>query len=217
VRLIEPTSLDRRTIKFDVKAPASGQVLEIANESARSLPAGSKLMTIGDPHDLHIIVDLVSSDAVRVAAGDAATISGWGGDTDLEARVRRVEPIGFTKVSALGIEEQRVRVLLDLTSPPEQWQSLGHLYRVFAEIEVERYDIATLVPTAALFRDGTDWACYIVTGETVQMKTLDLGARDNGFAVVQSGLSAGDRVVLHPSDQLKNGSLVVDRSTLAAQ
>ncbi|MBU2485846.1 MAG: HlyD family efflux transporter periplasmic adaptor subunit [Alphaproteobacteria bacterium] len=216
VRLIEPTSMDRRTIQFEVKAPADGQVLEIANENARALPAGSKLMTIGDPHNLDILVDLVSSDAVRVEAGDRATIEGWGGDTVLEARVRRVEPIGFTKVSALGIEEQRVRVRLDLTSPPELWRSLGHLYRVFAEIEVERYDIATLVPTSALFRSNNDWACYVAEGEVARLKTLTLGARDNGFAVVEVGLEPGERVIVHPSDQIVDGSFIADRATMNA-
>lgn len=216
VQLIEPTSLDRRTVGYDVKAPASGQLLEIDNESARSLPAGSPLMTLGDPHNLEIAVELVSSDAVRVIAGDPATITGWGGEP-LKAKVRRIEPIGFTKVSALGIEEQRVRVLLDITSKPDLWQSLGHLYRVFVDIEVERYDIAILVPTAALFRDGEDWACYVLMGEVARLKKLTLGARDNGFAVVESGLDEGDRVVLHPSDQIVDGSLIVDRATLKTE
>jgi len=214
VKLIEPTSLDRRTPQFDVKAPISGQVLQIANDSARSLPAGSQLMTIGDPHNLEIVVDLVSSDAVRVVAGDVATISGWGGPVDLEARVRRIEPIGFTKVSALGIEEQRVRVLLDITSPPELWKTLGHFYRVFAEIEVERYDDATLVPTAALFRQNGDWACYVIAGEVALLRTLTLGARDSDFAVAESGIEAGEQVILHPSDQIVDGRLVVDRAKM---
>ena len=217
VKLIEPTSLDRRTTRFDVKAPISGQVLQIANESARSLPAGSQLLTIGDPHNLEIVVDLVSSDAVRVVAGDMATISGWGGPVDLEARVRRIEPIGFTKVSALGIEEQRVRVLLDITSPPELWTNLGHLYRVFAEIEVERYDGATLVPTAALFRENGDWACYTVSGEIAALRKLTLGARDADFAVVEKGLEADEKVILHPSDQIVDGSFIADRATLKTQ
>ena len=217
VKLIEPTSLDRRTIKFDVKAPADGQVLEIANENTRSLPAGSTLMTIGDPHKLDIVVDLVSSDAVQVVAGDTARISNWGGATDLKAVVRRVEPIGFTKVSALGIEEQRVRVRLDLTSPPAEWSSLGHLYRVYAEIEVERYDVATLVPTSALFRVEGEWACYTLEGEVARLTQLTLGARDNGFAVVEAGLSPGDRVIVHPSDQIVDGSLIADRATMGAE
>lgn len=217
VRLIEPTSLDRRTTKYDVHAPDSGQVLAVANENARFLAAGAKLMTIGDPHNLEIIVDLVSSDAVRVTAGDAATITGWGGEAALEARVRRVEPIGFTKVSALGIEEQRVSVRLDITSPPEDWQSLGHLYRVFAEIEVDRFDNAVLVPSSALFRIESEWACYVATGEVARLVRLDLGARDNGFAVVNDGLSPDDRVIVHPSDQIINGSFIADRAMLKAE
>ena len=216
-RLIEPTSLDRRATRFDVMAPADGQVLEIANENARSLPAGSKLMTIGDPHNLDIVVDLVSSDAVRVVAGDVATITGWGGDVPIAAQVRRVEPIGFTKVSALGIEEQRVRVRLDITSPKELWQSLGHLYRVFAEIEVERYDIATLVPSSALFRIDNEWAAYVADGEVARLRMLELGARDTGWAVVEAGLEPGDHVIVHPSDQIVDGSFIADRATMSAE
>ena len=174
-------------------------------------------MTIGDPHKLDIVVDLVSSDAVQVVAGDTARISNWGGATDLKAVVRRVEPIGFTKVSALGIEEQRVRVRLDLTSPPNEWSSLGHLYRVYAEIEVERYDVATLVPTSALFRVEGEWACYTLEGEVARLTRLTLGARDNGFAVVEAGLSPGDRVIVHPSDQIVDGSLIADRATMGAE
>lgn len=217
VRLIEPTSLDRRTTKYDIKAPTEGQVLQIDSDSARSLPAGTRLMTIGDPRNLELVVDLVSSDAVRVVVGDVAKITGWGGDTVLDARVRRVEPIGFTKVSALGIEEQRVRVLLDITSPPELWEGLGHLYRIFAEIEVARYDEATLVPTAALFRDDGDWACYTIAGEVALLRKLTLGARDSDFAVAEAGVVAGDQVILHPSDQIVDGRLVVDRSTLKSE
>ncbi len=213
-QLIEPSSLDRRTTRLDIKAPASGQVLAISNENARFLAAGSQLMTIGDPRDLEISVDLVSSDAVRVKAGDKATISNWGGEPTLKAMVRLVEPIGFTKTSALGIEEQRVNVLLDITSDPTLWESLGHLYRVYAEIEVARHDGATLVPTTALFRNETDWACYVVEGETVRLRILALGARDNGFAVVTSGLTPGERVVLHPSDTIVDGSLITDRATM---
>ncbi len=217
VVLIEPTSLDRRTTRYDVKAPTEGQVLQIENDSARSLPAGAQLMTIGDPHNLELVVDLVSSDAVRVVVGDSASITGWGGDLALDAQVRRVEPIGFTKVSALGIEEQRVRVLLDIISPPEQWQNLGHLYRIFAEIEVERYDDATLVPTAALFRQNGDWACYIIAGEVALLRTLTLGARDSDFAVVESGIEVGEQVILHPSDQIVDGRLVIDRATIRTE
>ncbi len=213
-QLIEPTSKDRRSTQFDVRAPVDGEVLEIDNESARSLPAGSQLMMIGDPHDLELVVDLVSTDAVRVVAGDTATITGWGQPVALTAKVRRVEPIAFTQVSALGISEQRVRVILDITSPRDMWQSLGHLYRIFADIEVARYDNAVLVPVAALFRDGSDWACYVMQGEVARLKKLTLGARDSQSAVVESGLDTGARVILHPSDQIVDGSRIVDRATL---
>lgn len=214
VRLLEPDSIDRRTNRYDIKAPATGQVLEIDNESARSLPAGSHLLTIGDPGDLYIEVDLVSTDAVKVTQGAPATITGWGQDAQLAAVVRRIEPIGFTKVSALGIEEQRVRVHLDLTSDRELWQSLGHLYRVFVQIETARHDDSVLVPTSALFRHDDDWAAYTISGEVAKMNILKLGARDAGFAVVEDGLAEGDQVIVHPSDTITDGGLVIDRALL---
>jgi len=214
VRLLEPDNLDRRTIRYDIRAPATGQVLEIDNESARSLPIGAHLLTIGDPGNLYIEVDLVSTDAVKVVTGAPATITGWGQETPLEAVVRRIEPIGFTKVSALGIEEQRVRVHLDITSDPELWQTLGHLYRVFVQIETGRYEDSLLVPTSALFRQDDDWAAYTIDGEVAKLNILQLGARDAGFAVVEEGLAAGDQVIVHPSDTITDGGLVIDRALL---
>ncbi len=212
--LVEPNSTGDRAISYEVRAPISAQVLEVHNESSRDLPAGSPLLTIGDPHNLEIIVDLLSTDAVRIAANSAATIDGWGGDSILHARVRRIEPVGFTQISALGVEEQRVRVHLEIDSPREQWQSLGHLYRVFVRIETLRKDDALLVPTAALFRDDNDWAVFTLDGGVAKLNRVTLGARNSGNAEVLSGLEAGAQVVLHPSDRITEGSLLQDRAAL---
>lgn len=217
-RLIEPDSAERLDRRFDLEAPASGHVLEVANESARSLPSGAPLLTIGDPNNLEVVVDLLSEDAVRIKAtggGAPAWIDAWGGDTELVAQVRQIEPMGFTKVSALGVEEQRVRVHLDILSDPAEWENLGHLYRVFVRIQAERIDDAVLAPTAALFRDGEDWALYAVVDGTAELRRIEIGARDARFAEVISGIGEGDKVILHPTDTIEDGKLVIDRAEIA--
>ncbi len=213
-RLIEPNGSKDRAVSYKIKAPVGGQVLEIANESARSLPAGSHLLTIGDPANLEVIVALLSSDAVRIKVGAPAILSGWGQDIELEAKVKRIEPIGFTKISALGIEEQRVRVHLEILSEPELWQNLGHLYKVFVSIEEQRVENTLLVPSSALFRDKDQWAVFSLEGENAKLLHLTLGAQDSKFAEVKEGIKENTQVVLHPNDKIEDGSLLVDRMTL---
>lgn len=195
----------------DVLAPAAGQVLRIDNESGRSLPAGTPLMEIGMPDDLEIAVDLLSADAVRIVVGAPATVSGWGGDQELLARVARIEPTGFTKVSALGVEEQRVVVHLDLLDPPENRPRLGHLYRVFVRIEAQRVASAVLVPTSALFRTDNAWSTFVVEDGKATLKPIRIGARNAETAEILEGVQAGMSVIVHPNDLLANGSLVKPR------
>lgn len=195
----------------DVRAPAAGQVLRIDNESARSLPAGTPLMEIGRPDDLEIVVDLLSADAVRIEVGAPATISGWGGDQELKARISRIEPTGFTKVSALGVEEQRVPVRLDLLDPPENRPRLGHLYRVFVRIEAHRVADAVLVPTSALFRTDNEWSAFVVEEGKGRLRQISIGARNADMAEVLEGVEAGASVIVHPSDQITDGSAVKPR------
>lgn len=214
-QLVEPDGSDPRTIKYELRAPVAAQVLEVSNESARNLPAGSQLLTIGDPRNLEIVVDLLSSDAVKIVAGSPATVDGWGGDKVLDASVRRVEPVGFTKISALGIEEQRVRVHLDIDSPSEDWTSLGHLYRVFVHIQTDRKDDAVLVPIAALFRTDDHWSLYADEDGVARLKTVAIGARNDTVAEVLDGVTAGTQVVLHPSDRIAEGGLLTDRAQMA--
>lgn len=194
-----------------VKAPVDGEILSIHHESEAVVAAGTVLVEIGDPTELEVVVELLSSDAVRVSPGAPARIEGWGGPA-LEASVRRVEPTGFTKVSALGIEEQRVRVILDLSAPQEALRGLGHNYRVLARIVVERHDDALLVPLAALFRQGAEWAVFAAgDDDRASLRTIETGARDARHAVVFSGLSEGEKVILHPSDRIADGVAVTAR------
>jgi len=197
-----------------VKAPVSGRVLRVLQESERVVAAGTPLIEIGDPDNLELVVDLLSTDAVKVAEGAAAAIDGWGG-TPLIARVTRVEPAGFTKVSALGIEEQRVRTILKLQSPSDGAEKLGHEYRVFVRIGVFEAASALRVPISALFRRGERWAVYVVENGRTTATTIDIGHRNSAFAEVLAGLVEGALVVLHPSDRVQDKTRVVATFSMA--
>lgn len=214
-QLVEPNGNGERSVTYEVRTPVAGQVLAIENESTRSLLAGTPLMTVGNPRNLEIVADLLSTDAVQVKAGAPAIVDGWGRDVPLDAVVRRIEPVGFTKVSALGIEEQRVRLHLDITTDPEVWHSLGHMYRVMVHIETARAEDAILVPISAMFREGNAWSVFVATAGVAHLKAIEVGLRDETQAQVLSGLTSGEKVIVHPSDQIAEGSMIVDRSTLA--
>ncbi len=194
-----------------IHSPADGKVLRVLKESEGVLPAGTVLAEIGDPRDLEIVSDLLSADAVKAKPGMAVEISGWGGDTLLNGRVERVEPFGFTKVSALGIEEQRVNIVVELTDPPEAYDDLAHGFR--AEVSVilwQGEDVLTL-PLTALFRLGDKWAVYAVEDGVAKTRTVEIG-QANGLEVeIVSGLSEGEIVVVHPSNDVKDGVLVAAR------
>lgn len=188
-------------------APVSGQVLRVLTESEQVVQPGTPLLEIGDPGNLEIVVDLLSRDAVRVKKGAMATITGWGG-APVPARVERVEPSAVTKVSALGIDEQRVKVILSLSAPPEDWRELGHGFRVIARIALWRGEGVLAIPVGALFRDGAHWATYVVRGGRATLQRITLGERNEDIAQVLDGLAAGDRVILHPSDLVSEGGAV---------
>ncbi len=207
----ETLDLDDDACCVRVTTPADGVVLELLVESEQVVAAGTPLLTIGDPADLEIVVELLSTDAVRIRPGAEARIERWGGDETLPAVVRRIEPTGFTKVSALGIEEQRVRVLLDFAVPADAWTHLGHAFRVFAHIVVQRRDDVPLLPMGALFRTGDRWTVYTVEDGRARLRTLEIGARTGRLAEVTAGLDPGDRVVLHPSARVGDGIRVVAR------
>lgn len=191
-------------------APVSGRVLRVLTVSEQMVQPGTPILEVGDPANLEIVVELLSRDAVRVADGAAATITGWGG-APISAVVKRVEPSAVTKVSALGIEEQRVKVLLDLTGPAVQWQQLGHGFRVIARITLWREDKVLTIPVGALFRDGTDWATYVLRDGRARLQVIALGERNETVAQVLGPLQPGDKVILHPSDLVADGVSVTPR------
>ncbi len=188
---------------IQLRAPISGHVLKIVAKSEQVVQPGSTLMELGSPADIEIAVDLLSRDAVRVEPGATARIESWGGDAVLNARVRRIEPTGFTKISALGIEEQRVKAVLDFTDPREAWRRLGHGYRVVAKIAVWRGEDIAVVPLAALFRQGNQWAVFVVMDGRARLRLVEIGERTLHDARILSGLTAGEQVVLHPSDRIR--------------
>lgn len=195
-------------------APADGVVLSIATISEHPVQAGAPLVTLGDPAELEIVADLLSSDAVRIAPGTRAIVERWGGPDPLEAVLTRIEPAAETRVSALGIEEQRVDVIFDIVTPVEDRHGLGHGFSVFLRV-VEWEDESVLqVPLGALFRRGEGWAVFVVADGVVEERAVTLGQRGARMTQVLEGLAAGERIVTHPSDAVADGVTVVDRRDL---
>jgi HlyD family secretion protein len=196
-----------------ITAPVSGRVMRIPNSSARVVTAGEALMEIGDPTDLEVVVDFLSADAVLIRPGQAVMIDGWGGAEPLSGRVRVVEPFGFTKVSALGIEEQRVNVTIDFNGPADQREQLGHGYQVEARVVLWEADSALTVPLTALFRAGEDWAVFIERDGRAQARPVRIGQRNGLVAEVLEGLAPGDRVLSHLSDRVTEGGRISKRDS----
>jgi HlyD family secretion protein len=192
----------------EARAPVAGRVLRVLEKSERVVLAGTPLVEIGDPADIEIVSDLLSRDAVRVAAGARVLVDDWGGPGALEARVRRVEPSGFTKVSALGVEEQRVNVVADLVAPEPR---LGDGFRVEVRIVVWEGEDVVQVPASALFRVGAEWAVFAVEGGRARQRIVRVGQQATFEAEVREGLAEGELVVLHPSDRLRDGVRVTPR------
>lgn len=193
-----------------INAPESGRVLRIVQQDEAVVQAGAPLVQIGDPRDLEIVADFLSTEAVQIRSGAPVTIDGWGGPV-LSGRVVRVDPAGFAKVSALGIEEQRVGTVIDLVDPPESWERLGHDFRVIVHVAIWESNDALTVPASALFRRGDDWAVFAVKDGRAHATVVRTGQRNSKLVEVLSGLSPGDRVVLHPSDRVAEGTTVAER------
>ena len=187
------------------RAPVAGQVLRVFEESERIVAAGTPLVEIGDPTSLEIVVDILSTDAVRVSPGARMLVDDWGGEGTLEGRVRLTEPSAFTKVSALGVEEQRVNVIGDLVAPEPR---LGDRYRVEARIVVWEGEDVLQVPASALFRHGAAWAVFVIERGTARLREVEVGHQANFDAEIESGLEAGEAVILHPSDRVRDGARV---------
>ncbi|MEQ9643349.1 MAG: HlyD family efflux transporter periplasmic adaptor subunit [Alphaproteobacteria bacterium] len=196
----------------EVTAPVDGRVLRLIQESETVVAAGAPLLELGDPRDLEIVAELLSTDAVRLAAGAAVRIFDWGGPATLGGRIRRIEPFGFKKISALGIEEQRVNVLIDFTEAPPE--ALGHGYRV--EIEAVAWAGAAVarIPLAALFRVGSEWAAFAVDDDgRARLRSLRIGHQGAAEAELLDGLADGDKVVLHPDERIADGTWVAARQS----
>lgn len=197
---------------FPVPSPISGQVLRVFQESSTVVQPGDRILELGDPYDLEVEVDVRSTDAVRIQPGARVMLTNWGGDDAIPARVRRIEPSAFTKVSALGIEEQRVNVIIDFEVPPEKRPPLGDGFRVEADIVCwESRDVLT-VPTGALFREAGQWSVFVVHNDTIHLRSVELHHQNDDAAEVTNGLQAGDVVVLYPGDRVNNGSRVAIRT-----
>lgn len=194
-----------------IKAPVTGRVFRVLQQSEAVVVAGTPILEIGNPGDLEVMVELLSTDAVKVKPGAAAMIMDWGGPTDLSARVRFVEPSGFTKFSALGVEEQRVRVILDITEPRESWPQLGDGFRVNARIVVWEATNVVHAPLSALFRNGETWQTFVVRNGRAAQVNISIGQTNQLEAEILNGLQQGDRVILHPSDKITDGNTIAIR------
>ena len=194
-----------------VRSPVTGRVLRVSNASERIVQSGEPLVEIGDPRDLEIATDYLSTDAVQIEAGQRVIIDNWGGQDTLNGVVRYVEPYGFRKISALGIEEQRVNVIIDLTDPAERWSRLGHGYQVETRVVIWESSSALSVPLTALFRDGDQWAVFVAEQGRAVLRHITLGRRNGLMAEVLTGLDAGAQVIVHPSDRVVNGVRVTPR------
>lgn len=195
-----------------VVAPTGGEVLTLHQKSSTVVASGTPLMDIGDKSNIEVVADFLSTDAVKVRPGARAEFTGWGGGTAISGRVRRIEPTGFTKISALGVEEQRVNIILDIDPAEARAAHIGPGYRLVTRIEVWASDGPTrVVPIDALFRRGDAWAVFRVRDDHARLATVTIGRRNDHVAQVTGGLEAGDQVIVHPGRAVEDGSLVAPR------
>ncbi|MFM9118572.1 MAG: efflux RND transporter periplasmic adaptor subunit [Planctomycetota bacterium] len=197
--------------RLEVRSPVAGQVLRVIHESAGVVTAGQQLIEIGNPRELELEIDLLSADAARTKPGAKVLLEQWGGTAPLRGRVRLIEPSGFMKVSALGVEEQRVNVIADFEETPETLLPLGDAFRVEARIVIWESPEVTKVPAGALFRQGDSWAVFLAQQGRVERRLVTIGQNNGQEAEVLEGLVAGDMVVVYPSDQVRAGRRVRSR------
>lgn len=197
--------------RVEIHSPIDGTVLKVLQESSAIVSPGTELLELGAPNDLEIEVDVLSSDAVKISPGDRVILEHWGGENPLNARVKRVEPQAFTKISALGVEEQRVYVIADFTDPLELWSNLGDGYRVEARMVIWEKPDVLKVPTSALFRQGDDWAVFVDEGGVARARTVEIGRRNALESQVLSGIEENETVVMHPSDKVVDGVKIESR------
>jgi len=202
---VESVSRGNHADRITVAAPVAGRVLRLVHESEGAVLAGQPLLEIGNPASLEIEVEVLSTSAVRIVPGARVLLDRWGGAAALEGRVRVIEPSGYTKVSALGVEEQRVKVIVDFTSPRAQWERLGDGFRVEARFIVWEGDRVLQIPTSALFRHNGGWAVFVANAGRARLHPVEVGQRSGLRAEVLSGLAVGTEVITHPDDKLRDG------------
>ncbi len=214
-QLVQPGDVNSDTggrCQVCVHAPVDGKVLRILHKSEGVIPMGTPLVEVGDPENLEIVVEMLSRDAVKVRPGDIALIKRWGGDEDIRAQVRLVEPSGYTKISALGVEEQRVNIILDFIDPLSKWRSLGDAFRIEASIIVDRAENVVNAPVSALFRQNEQWSVFVVRDGRAELQSVTVGRRNDHEAEILSGLEAGERVIIHPGNNVTDGVRVKARN-----
>lgn len=198
-------SADSSVRPTEVRAPITGRVLRVFEESARAVTSGLPLIEIGDPNDLEVVIEVLSRDGAIIGPGTKVELEQWGGGQPLAARVRLVEPAAFTKISALGVEEQRVNVVADLVTPPEQRLNLGDNFRVEARIATWETDRTLKVPAGALFRRGPQWESFVLEGGRVRLRQVTVGRSSGTETEILNGLKEGEEVVVYPGDRVRDG------------
>lgn len=196
---------------LDIRAPVNGYILNVPNQSERPIMTGEPLMEVGDLQSLEVRVDVLSPDAVQIRPGTLTRIMRWGGDSTLDGRVRVVEPAGYTKISALGVEEQRVPVIVDFTSDEKDWNRLGDGYRVVVDFIIWKGDDVLQVPTSSLFRSGKEWALFMTKNGRAQRRIVQVGHQSGLTAEILNGVKTGDNVLTHPDERIENGVRVKPR------
>ena len=215
--VLEYTAADRIAAKGEVEeripvaSPINGRVLKVTRECEGPVRTGDTLIEVGDPTVLEVEVDVLSADAVKIKPGMKVLFERWGGEQPLEGVVRLIEPVGFMKISALGVEEQRVLVISDFTSPAEQWQRVGDGYRVEAKFILWHEDDVLQVPASSLFRYKEGWAIFVVKDDHAERRVVKVGQRNGLVAQILEGVNEGEAVVNHPSDDVEDGVRVTGR------
>ena len=202
---------DGRQRAYEVKAPVSGKVLKVLQQSEGIVMAGTPIMELGDPTQLEVVVDILTEDAAQIKPGTAVQLSNWGGPDVLTGQVRLIEPAAFTKVSALGVEEQRVNAIIDITSPPEKWQALGDGFKVDVRVLVQVVENAVMIPVSALFPVGARSGLFVLDKGHAHLQEIEVAARNGALAWIKTGLTKDTQVIVYPDTKLKDGDRVKTR------
>lgn len=195
-----------------IRSPITGRILKLVRECEGPVRTGEPLLEVGDPTALEVEVDVLSADAVKIKPGMKVLFDRWGGEKPLQGIVRNIEPVGFTKVSALGVEEQRVLIISDFVSPIEQWQRLGDGYRVEAQFILWHDENVLQIPASSLFRYQQGWAVFVIDGKYAKRRVVEVGQRNGLIAQIINGVEEGERVINHPNDEVEDNARVKPRS-----